>query len=33
LESAVHNVVWGYQKAKKVHNQCHCGDEDYTSSV
>jgi hypothetical protein len=33
LDSAVHNVDWGYQKPKKVHSQCHCGDEDYTSSV
>jgi hypothetical protein len=33
LDSAAHNVAWGYQKPKKVHSQCHYGDEDYTSNV
>jgi hypothetical protein len=33
LDSAVYKVAWGYQKPKKVHSQCHCGDEVCTSSV
>jgi hypothetical protein len=33
LDSVVNKVAWGYQKPKKVDSQCHCGDEDYTSSV